>query len=243
MIRFFRKIRQKLLIENRFTRYLLYAIGEIVLVMVGILLALGVNKWNQSQERSELEYKMLRELRTNLRADSLDHAENIRWYERAVQSALIINNALENRVPWHDSMSTHFGNIYTHGISTLNVSAYESLKTIGLDLISNDSIRIALTNLHSISYELMRKSEEGMVWDNNNQMVLPVFTTRLKMDKWFHAVPHDYEALMDDVVFQETLRFRGITLDYVGNNTHSANNRVSKLIRMIDRELKVRSAD
>jgi len=46
MIKFFRKIRQQLLTENKFSKYLLYAIGEIVLVVIGILIALQINNWN-----------------------------------------------------------------------------------------------------------------------------------------------------------------------------------------------------
>ena len=52
MIKFFRKIRQKLLSENKFSKYLIYAIGEIVLVVIGILIALSINNWNiKNQER------------------------------------------------------------------------------------------------------------------------------------------------------------------------------------------------
>lgn len=52
MIKFFRKIRQKLLSENKFSKYLTYAIGEIVLVVIGILIALSINNWNiEKQER------------------------------------------------------------------------------------------------------------------------------------------------------------------------------------------------
>jgi len=47
MIKFFRKIRQQLLAENKFTKYLIYAIGEIVLVVIGILIALSINNWNE----------------------------------------------------------------------------------------------------------------------------------------------------------------------------------------------------
>ena len=50
MIKFFRRIRQKLLSESKFSKYLLYAIGEIVLVMIGILLALQVNTWNEQKK-------------------------------------------------------------------------------------------------------------------------------------------------------------------------------------------------
>lgn len=52
MIKFFRKIRQRLLTENKFSKYLLYAIGEIALVMIGILLALQVSNWNQKRIES-----------------------------------------------------------------------------------------------------------------------------------------------------------------------------------------------
>ena len=50
MPRIFNTIRQRLLKENRFTRYLVYAIGEIVLVVIGILLALQVNTWNLARQ-------------------------------------------------------------------------------------------------------------------------------------------------------------------------------------------------
>ncbi len=58
MIKFFRKIRQQLLTENKFSKYLLYAIGEIVLVVIGILIALQINTWNENRKRNieELEY-------------------------------------------------------------------------------------------------------------------------------------------------------------------------------------------
>ena len=50
MIKFFRKIRQKLLSQNRFTRYLIYANGEIFLVVIGILIALQINTWNENRK-------------------------------------------------------------------------------------------------------------------------------------------------------------------------------------------------
>ena len=50
MIKFFRKIRQNLLSENKFSKYLIYAIGEIILVVIGILIALQINNWNESEK-------------------------------------------------------------------------------------------------------------------------------------------------------------------------------------------------
>jgi len=66
MIKIFRKIRQQLLTQNRFTRYILYAVGEIVLVMIGILLALQVNKWNNNIELKQNELIFLDKLKDEI---------------------------------------------------------------------------------------------------------------------------------------------------------------------------------
>ena len=63
MIKFFRKISQRLLSENKFNKYLFYAIGEIVLVVIGILIALQINNWNEQYKNNKklkafiLQYK------------------------------------------------------------------------------------------------------------------------------------------------------------------------------------------
>jgi hypothetical protein len=49
MIKFFRKIRQGLISESKFSKYLLYAIGEIVLVVIGIFIALQLNLWSENR--------------------------------------------------------------------------------------------------------------------------------------------------------------------------------------------------
>ena len=69
MIKFFRQIRQQLLMENKSGKYLKYAIGEILLVMVGILLALQVNNWNELQKESTLEKEYLKGIRQDLQQD------------------------------------------------------------------------------------------------------------------------------------------------------------------------------
>ena len=66
MIKFFRKIRQKMLIENKFSKYLIYAIGEIILVVIGILIALAINNWKENQKLRNQEITYLNNLRDDL---------------------------------------------------------------------------------------------------------------------------------------------------------------------------------
>ena len=83
MLKFFRKIRQKALTGNRFSKYLLYAIGEIVLVVIGILIALKVNNWNQHQSDKAKFMTLLYELATDL-AKEVDESQFVleSYYKR-----------------------------------------------------------------------------------------------------------------------------------------------------------------
>ncbi|MCB0663372.1 MAG: hypothetical protein KDC24_11575, partial [Saprospiraceae bacterium] len=79
MIKFFRKIRENLLSENKFSKYLLYALGEIVLVVAGILIALSINNSIESRKKQKLEKEILTEIRNNLAADLTDHSQNLHF--------------------------------------------------------------------------------------------------------------------------------------------------------------------
>ena len=71
MLKFFRRIRRKLLSESKFSKYLIYAIGEILLVVIGILLALQINNWNENRKNSILEKSYIKELRADFKKDSI----------------------------------------------------------------------------------------------------------------------------------------------------------------------------
>ena len=66
MIKFFRRIRLKLIDERNLTRYLIYAVGEILLVIIGILIALQINNWNEWRKDRIIEKSILLEFEDNL---------------------------------------------------------------------------------------------------------------------------------------------------------------------------------
>lgn len=71
MIKFFRRIRQKMLSENNFSKYLIYAIGEIVLVVIGILLALSINEWNQNRKNLDKTQSYIERIISDIAQDTI----------------------------------------------------------------------------------------------------------------------------------------------------------------------------
>ena len=67
MIKFFRKIRQQMLNQNKTSRYFKYALGEIILVVFGILIALQINTWNENRKAANEETKILKALQADFK--------------------------------------------------------------------------------------------------------------------------------------------------------------------------------
>ncbi len=149
MIIFFRKIRQQLLTENKIGKYLLYAIGEILLVMVGILLAFQVNQWNENNKNEKLEYKLLKEVETSLKSDLDLVIHNINEQEEIInhQDSFIL--WLESTQASRDSI---IGSSYWYTSFNTYEGAYETLKQLGMTRIQNDSLRKQISKLYDITY-------------------------------------------------------------------------------------------
>ncbi|MCJ7468456.1 MAG: DUF6090 family protein, partial [Maribacter sp.] len=78
MIKIFGKIRQQLITHHRLGKYILYALGEIVLVVIGILIALQINNWNEAKKQKTKETVLLIELKSNLETNIANLENDIR---------------------------------------------------------------------------------------------------------------------------------------------------------------------
>ena len=87
MIKFFRRIRQRLLSENKFSKYLMYAIGEIVLVVIGILIALQINNWNENKKDNKLEANYYCRLLEDVEQDELQIGQLIQKSEDRLKAS------------------------------------------------------------------------------------------------------------------------------------------------------------
>jgi len=96
MIKFFRKIRQNLLTEGKTGKYFKYAIGEIILVVIGILIALQINNWNENHNKTLLENQYLIRLKDEAKWNILQIEDNKQVHLRASKELNFLINNLEN---------------------------------------------------------------------------------------------------------------------------------------------------
>ena len=160
MIKFFNKIRRGSLEESNFSKYLLYAIGEILLVMIGILLALEVSNWNDERKEREIKKSMLAGVLRGLVKDSSDIAFNIRVHSQSLNSQKIVIGWIEGNSPFPDSLKRHISLCFRFTQFVSQDGPYEILKTTGLRLITNDTLQEEISSLYDVDYDLQDEHEK-----------------------------------------------------------------------------------
>ncbi len=160
MIKFFQKFRQKSLTENGVGGYLIYAIGEILLVVVGILIAISIDNWNDKRKENQVEYRILTEIINGLNQDIIDIESNMSGHTNGIRACKYWRKIINQEKVDPDSISFYYSALTRDFISVQNTSGYESLKSKGLEFINNDSLRIAIITLYEQDYNVIRKLEE-----------------------------------------------------------------------------------
>jgi hypothetical protein len=177
-------------------KYLLYAIGEILLVMIGILLALQVNNWNEWRKDRDKEKELLQNLITNLDMNLNSFEELINLYEHRAKSSNLVLNVLENRLSYHDSLSIHFftGVLSATAQSSFSENGYEVLKNEGISLVTNQDLRNDIVFLFEDIYERLERWADYMTDFGIESS--DVWTYFLR--KEFSLIPLDYSQLLEN---------------------------------------------
>ncbi|RIA09181.1 hypothetical protein OE09_1010 [Flavobacteriaceae bacterium MAR_2010_72] len=149
MIKFFRRIRQNLLLQGKTGKYLTYAIGEIFLVMVGILLALQVNNWNNRRIEKLKEQAILKNMRVDFKnnIDNLDLAYYS--FKEAYQASVVLLEIIKDDKPINPSEVEQLIDAIVNkpmSIDLITGSINEILNTGSLHLISDPALRKQISN-------------------------------------------------------------------------------------------------
>jgi len=211
--------------------------AEYLIVVLGVLTALGMNAWWQDRQDHRMETETLREIREALVNDQSGIKRNISIHREARASALLLREHMRDRSPYADTLDTHFGRVLiATGLST-DRAAYETLKQRGMETITSDSIRAAIGRVYGSRYPYALTFEKTSL-DFMMAHVFPFYNKRFRDIRLGEtASPVDYPALLDSVEFAALLDWmiymHGGQMETMG----ALDTDVSELISLIDEEL------
>jgi hypothetical protein len=153
MIKFFRKTRYALMRKNKTGKYLKYAIGEVVLVVIGIIIALQINEWNNFRITNKKIETTLNTIHNDIIKDSIRINELIKGMKTDVDHNTIMNKRANSRGATLDTLiqiaKYEFQYFWIAGIEYTDDN-YESLKSSGLIEIIPDTLKTVLTEFYNI---------------------------------------------------------------------------------------------
>jgi len=252
MIKFFRHIRKSLLMENKTGKYFKYAIGEIILVMIGILLALQVNNWNEARKTDNAEAQALVELLDEFKTNYKDLL-------RVERSKLTADKEIRNNLEFlHNDTIPEKEKYYVIkrlGITTWDMT-YKVLDGLinsgAINNIKNDSLRTLLNNWESITKNYLgweqnysqNKAKEFTDYLNEKvpTYIMPPDSTFTKYGRHYYESEKEIEQYAKQIVFdikyQNLLKqlSRGLYLQLNGIQLVKQNHH--KIVTLLEEEIK-----
>jgi hypothetical protein len=177
MFKIFNKQRKYFLNENKRIKYLKYAIGEIGLIVIGILIALQINNWNLDRKDKLKEIQLLEGIRSDILTDKLDFNEIINGYKDEIYK----NNQLLNHIVFQKKIDSSF--VYLLKAITgsdchflYNESHFKEAQQKGLAIISNIKLRKNISRLYEYDYPFYEtaenKSEQFNIYGKMNKSIV-----------------------------------------------------------------------
>ena len=249
MIKFFRHIRQNQIMKNKTGKYFKYAIGEIILVVIGILIALQVSNWtkNRLETKNLHSYfeKLIEELEqeiliTNLEIESIDSLENM---QKRVLEILNIKN--KNDIP---ELISVLGSVPTAWSSRQSAEIFDEFMSQGLlSKVEDDSLKHALRKLQ----DLMSNSKTHDIYIDNqyNTLIEPYFSKHLNYSKI--ALPRykktlvqggpetDFESLFNSMELWNVTTLKLETTNSTLRNLKNMDKGLKELVSALKKNIKI----
>lgn len=216
MIQFFRKIRQQLLVENKTGKYLSYAIGEIVLVVIGILIALQINDWNQHRLNKIEKGEILSRLHIEFKANK-EVLNQYRIVEnKAINSSVALINLIgvsKEELSKHNLDSLLFESFPSNELAFADNAVKNLVQNGRLNLFKDEAITNLLNQWNSLSEIRKIRFEKLDSW--NNEQFIPYLLSYIsmkEMDNYANyswagksKVKPDYYPLFQKIEFENLL--------------------------------------
>ena len=170
MTRIFRNIRQKLASENKAMAYLRYAIGEIILVVIGILIALQINSWNQSRLESIEEKILLSNLHDEFLTNKIELKKSTQIYEGAIQGNKILMGLIGSdgaELQKYNLDSLFFESLPSTKIVFSDNAIKNIIQSGRLNIIKNSKIVQLMYEWEALAILIKERENTLQAWINN----------------------------------------------------------------------------
>ena len=155
MLTFLRKIRKSLIESSSARKYVLYAIGEIALVVIGILIALQINNWNENRKMQNEEAFILEKLKTNIE-DDIEAITGLRTLNKlyADQFKVCLDILANKKIATKDEFLANFKNMYNIGEFVQNKFTFDNLISSGkIEILQNQILLDSLMLYYNYQYK------------------------------------------------------------------------------------------
>jgi len=160
---------------------------EFLSIFIAVISAFALNNWNENRRDAHSENKILTEISNGLEKDIEDVKINIGGHKSGIEACEYFRKAFVGNTVTADSVMIHFFNLTRDFISIQNIAGYETLKSKGLELIKNDSLRSQIISLYEYDYKILRKFEEEysemQFQDNYYKEINNALAPNLKINK------------------------------------------------------------
>jgi hypothetical protein len=248
MIKFFRKIRQNLLMENKTGKYFKYAIGEIVLVMIGILLAVQVNNWNNNRIQSKKESNYIKQINSEFLLNRIQF-DNVAYHHYNAYNntkKIISLMPIDINTVNIDSLSFYIAGSFDNFTFNPQQSTINSLtNTSSFEIISNPELRMLLQNWNEIvnDYNEEEIVSRKQVYDS----YIPYFEKHISFinlinGKSVFDKPNIDFSFLKDTEFENEVALRHIILEDIVKPT-SGKNELELISQTITQIIKLTSQE
>jgi hypothetical protein len=133
---------------------------ETIVIIVGILGAFALESLYDNKKMKETEYKLLNEMVSGLKRDIFTLDFNITLHEGGARACQIILESFAQDLSYHDSLSQYFSMTHNYTAFAPNSGAYESIKSLGLEIIQNDTIRLETIGLYEQGHIIIQENNK-----------------------------------------------------------------------------------
>ncbi len=197
----FKKMRRDSVMFGRVRKYFWYAIGEVVLIFVGITLALAFGDMQDERRARAEEISTLQDIEQNLLAniDTMEHdQERDKLLLSRCEEAIAI---VEARTPWQPEFGMVFEGCRWWGSPYYSSAAYDSLKMKGTDLITNRAVRTSVVGLFDETYKMVAGDIDREQWDFHATVAIDQWNRLFRASRTEGSIPSDYESVLDSAEF------------------------------------------